>query len=221
MIIQRLLKTRSKDLGASQIFLSLFLLLLAFFVFLNSISSYEETKSYRVVKSVRANFPNFIRQGESADVLGQSQNNEFSPYIVKRIEKAFLFVFPNIELNRGDETKSIKINIPVSLLFDRESGLPRKNAQVLLRNISTILKDSAKTEPLKAEIFFGYKPSRYGVELGESLKLKISFIIEAMLKAGAPQGFVSIGLEPSDPTKLSFKITKKSNYSDLYHRDKL
>jgi hypothetical protein len=218
MIIQRILKTRPKNQGASQIFLSLFLLLLAFFVFLNSISSYEKTKSYKVAKSVRANFPNLVKQGNSADMLGQSQNNELSPNIVKRIEKAFLFALPNIELNRGGETKSIQINIPLRALFDRESGLPRKSAQVLLQNISKILKDSAKTKPLKVEIFFGYKPSRNGIELEESLKLKISFIIETMLKAGAPRGFVSIGLEPSDPNKLSFKITKSSNHSDLYHR---
>ena len=178
MISQRVLKTRSKDLGASQVFLSLFLLLLAFFVFLNSISSYEETKSYRVAKSVRANFPNLSRQGDSADVLGQNENSELSPNTVKRIEEAFRFALPNTEFNRIGETKSIQISIPLSLIFNQESGLPRKNAQLFLRNISKVFKDSAKTTPLKAEIFFGYGSSRNGVELNDSIKFKISFIIE-------------------------------------------
>jgi hypothetical protein len=218
MISQKFLKTRSKNLGTSQVFLSLFLLLLAFFVFLNSISSYEEMKSYRVAKSVRANFPSLIRQGDSAEALGQSENNELSPNIVKRIETVFRFALPNIELNRVSDTKNIQINIPLITLFDKESGLPRKNTQVLLRNISKILKDSEKTNPLKTEIFFGYQPSSNGIELDGPLKSKISFIIETMLKSGAPQGFVAIGLEPSDPNQLSFKITKKSNYSDPYHR---
>jgi hypothetical protein len=220
MIIQRVLKTRSKDLGASQIFLSLFLLLLAFFVFLNSISSYEETKSYRVAKSIRANFPNFTRQGNSADVLGQHKNNEFSPNIVKRIEEAFRFALPSIELDRSGDTNSIQVNIPLSLLFNQESGLPRKNTQVLLGNISKILKDSEKTTPLRTEILFGYKPSRNGVELGEPLKSKVSFIIETMLKAGTPKGFVSIGLQPIDLNKLCFKITKRLNHNDLHNGDR-
>lgn len=218
MISQRISKTRSKDLGASQIFLSLFLLLLAFFVFLNSISSYEETKSYRVAKSVRANFPNLSGQGDSADVLGQKENNELSPNAVKRIEQAFRFVLPNIKLNRSSETKSIQINIPLSRLFNKNNGLPRKKAQVFLQNLSKILTDTEKTQPLSAEIFFGYKPSSNGVELDRRLKLKISFVIETMLKAGVPQGFVSIGLEPNDLNKLRFKITKRSNHSGFYSR---
>ncbi len=78
------IKTKTNDsliqIGTSQLFLSLFLLLLAFFIFINSISSYQERKTSEVVGSVRASFPAVI-SSEELFQLRKYKNPVVSPTI--------------------------------------------------------------------------------------------------------------------------------------------
>ena len=83
---QKIEKKEHNSASISQVFLSLFLLLLAFFVFLNSISSFEKNKSYDVAKSVRANFANFAGKGDNIDLIGKVKNDKINANTVKILE---------------------------------------------------------------------------------------------------------------------------------------
>ena len=83
---QKIEKKEYNSASISQVFLSLFLLLLAFFVFLNSISSFEKNKSYDVAKSVRANFANFAGKGDNVDLIGMVKNDKINVNTVKILE---------------------------------------------------------------------------------------------------------------------------------------
>ena len=100
---QRVFKQQHNSSSLSQLFLSLFLLLLAFFVFLNSISSYEKKKSYDVAKSVRAHFPNLAPQGENNNVFGKNRSNEIEPDTLKLIEDAYQSILPNMKLGKSNQ----------------------------------------------------------------------------------------------------------------------
>ena len=73
---QKIEKKDHNSAAISQVFLSLFLLLLAFFVFLNSISSFEKNKSHDVAKSVRSNFANFAGKGDNVDLIGTAKTTK-------------------------------------------------------------------------------------------------------------------------------------------------
>jgi hypothetical protein len=207
---QRVFKQQHNSSSLSQLFLSLFLLLLAFFVFLNSISSYEKKKSYDVAKSVRAHFPNLVSQGENNNVFGKNRSNEIEPDTLKLIEDAYQFILPNMKLEKSNQSESVEISIPMQLLFDGPSGSPNKNAPVFLRNIVEILKQKGDTYRLAMEIFFSYDPSSKRAKIDDRLQSKLTFLIETLIYTNAPKGYISIGLEPRDNKHIRFKFFIRS-----------
>ena len=209
-------QTAQKEYNSSsipQVFLSLFLLLLAFFVFLNSISSYEKNKSYDVARSVRANFANFVGQGESIDLIGQVNNDKISPNTLKLLENKFRVVIPTITLSKNNRSDNIAFDIPLKSLFDASSASPTKTAEVIFRDISGILKSEEGNQPLKLEMFMGYSVLSGGLKLDKRLQSRMTFLVDSLLQAGAPKGLFSIGLEPrkTDEIRFRFSIAQRKN----------
>ena len=191
----------------SQVFLSLFLLLLAFFVFLNSISSFEKNKSYDVAKSVRANFANFAGKGDDIDLIGKAKNDKINANTVKILENTFNFVVPTIAVKQHQQTDNIEFKIPLKSLFVMSSGLPTKKSKVILNEIGGVLKLKMDKQPIKLEIFMGYRFLSSGLKLDEGVKSKVTFLVDALLQSGAPKGLFSIGLEPGNQEEIRFRFS--------------
>ena len=210
---QKIDKKEHNSASISQVFLSLFLLLLAFFVFLNSISSFEKNKSHDVAKSVRSNFANFAGKGDNVDLIGTVKNDKININTVKVLENIFNFVVPTIAVKKNNQSDNIEFNIPLKSLFDLSSGLPTKKAKVIVNEIGGILKLKADKQPIKLEIFMSYRFLSNGLKLDEGLKSKMTFFVDTLLQAGAPKGLFAIGLEPRNQEEIRFRfsITQSQN----------
>lgn len=204
---QKIEKKEHNSASISQIFLSLFLLLLAFFVFLNSISSFEKNKSYDVAKSVRANFANFAGKGDNIDLIGKVKNDKINANTVKILENTFNFVVPTIAVKQHHQSDNIEFKIPLKSLFVVSSGLPTKKAKVILNEIGGVLKLKGDKQPIKLEIFMGYRFLSSGLKLDEEVKSKVTFLVDALLQSGAPKGLFSIGLEPGNKEEIRFRFS--------------
>lgn len=204
---QKIEKKEHNSASISQVFLSLFLLLLAFFVFLNSISSFEKNKSYDVAKSVRANFANFAGKGDDIDLIGKAKNDKINANTVKILENTFNFVVPTIAVKQHHQADNIEFKIPLKSLFVMSSGLPTKKAKVLLNEIGGELKLKMDKQPIKLEIFMGYRFLSSGLKLDEGVKSKVTFLVDALLQSGAPKGLFSIGLEPGNQEEIRFRFS--------------
>jgi hypothetical protein len=210
---QKIEKKEHNSASISQIFLSLFLLLLAFFVFLNSISSFEKNKSYDVAKSVRANFANFAGKGDNIDLIGKVKNDKINANTVKILENTFNFVVPTIAVKQHHQADNIEFKIPLKSLFVLSSGLPTKKAKVILNEIGGVLKLKGDKQPIKLEIFMGYRFLSSGLKLDEGVKSKVTFLADTLLQAEAPKGLFSIGLEPGiqEEIRFRFSIVQRQN----------
>ena len=204
---QKIDKKEHNSASISQVFLSLFLLLLAFFVFLNSISSFEKNKSYDVAKSVRANFANFAGKGDNVELIGEPKNDKINVNTVRALENTFNFLVPTITVKKNNQSDNIEFNIPLKSLFDLSSGLPTKKAKVIVNEIGGILKLKADKQPIKLEIFMSYRFLSNGLKLDEGLKSKMTFFVDTLLQAGAPKGLFSIGLEPRNQEEIRFRFS--------------
>ena len=210
---QKIEKKEQNSASISQVFLSLFLLLLAFFVFLNSISSFEKNKSYDVAKSVRANFANFAGKGDNIDLIGKVKNDKINANTVKVLENTFNFVVPTIAVKQHHQADNIEFKIPLKSLFVLSSGLPTKKAKVFLNEIGGLLKLKGDKQPIKVEIFMGYRFLSSGLKLDEGVKSKVTFLADTLLQAEAPKGLFSIGLEPGiqEEIRFRFSIVQRQN----------
>ena len=204
---QKIEKKEHNSASISQIFLSLFLLLLAFFVFLNSISSFEKNKSYDVAKSVRANFANFAGKGDNIDLIGKVKNDKINANTVKILENTFNFVVPTIAVKQHHQADNIEFKIPLKSLFVLSSGLLTKKAKVILKEIGGVLKLKGDKQPIKLEIFMGYRFLSSGLKLDEEVKSKVTFLVDTLLQSGAPKGLFSIGLEPGNKEEIRFRFS--------------
>ena len=204
---QKIEKKEHNSASISQIFLSLFLLLLAFFVFLNSISSFEKNKSYDVAKSVRANFANFAGKGDDIDLIGKAKNDKINANTVKILENTFNFVVPTIAVKQHQQTDNIEFKIPLKSLFVMSSGLPTKKSKVILNEIGSALKPKMDKQPIKLEIFMGYRFLSSGLKLDEGVKSKVTFLVDTLLQSGAPKGLFLIGLEPGNQEEIRFRFS--------------
>jgi hypothetical protein len=204
---QKIEKKEHNSASISQVFLSLFLLLLAFFVFLNSISSFEKNKSYDVAKSVRANFANFAGKGDNIDLIGKVKNDKINANTVKILENTFNFVVPTIAVKQHHQADNIEFKIPLKSLFVLSSGLLTKKAKVILNEIGGVLKLKGDKQPIKLEIFMGYRFLSSGLKLDEEVKSKVTFLVDALLQSGAPKGLFSIGLEPGNKEEIRFRFS--------------
>ena len=204
---QKIEKKEHNSASISQVFLSLFLLLLAFFVFLNSISSFEKNKSYDVAKSVRANFANFAGKGDNIDLIGKVKNDKINANTVKILENTFNFVVPTIAVKQHHQADNIEFKIPLKSLFVLSSGLLTKKAKVILNEIGGVLKLKGDKQPIKLEIFMGYRFLSSGLKLDEEVKSKVTFLVDALLQSGAPKGLFSIGLEPGNQEEVRFRFS--------------
>ncbi len=191
----------------SQVFLGLFLLLLAFFVFLNSISSFEKNKSYDVAKSVRANFANLAGKGDNIDLTGKAKNDKINVNTVKILENTFNIVVPTKAVKQRHQSDNIEFKIPLKSLFVMPSGLPTKKAEVILNAIGGVLKPNGDKQPIKLEIFMGYRFLSSGLKLDEGLKSKVTFLVDRLLQTGAPKGSFSIGFEPQNQGEVRFRFS--------------
>ena len=214
---QRIEKKEHNSASISQVFLSLFLLLLAFFVFLNSISSFEKNKSYDVAKSVRANFANFAGKGDNIDLIGKVKNDKINANTVKILENTFNFVVPTIAVKQHHQADNIEFKIPLKSLFVLSSGLPTKKAKVILNEIGGVLKLKGGKQPIKLEIFMGYRFLSSGLKLDEEVKSKVTFLVDTLLQSGAPKGLFSIGLEPGNQEEIRFRFSIVQRQND--HHD--
>ena len=108
----------SVQVGTSQLFLSLFLLLLAFFIFINSISTYKEKKTTQVVESIRANFPAVVSPEELFQ-LRSLKNSAVSRTVFDKLDELFQHLFRNKRLKISYDSDTAQIDIPIELIFEK------------------------------------------------------------------------------------------------------
>ena len=213
-----MVKTKTNDssiqTGTSQLFLSLFLLLLAFFIFINSISSYQERKTSEVVGSVRASFPAIISSKELFQ-LRKYKNSDVSPTVFNELDDAFLFLFQDRRLKVSSDKITSQIDVPVELLFKQGTALPKNNLEKFLKRLAKIIIRAESISPLNTEIVFGYK-SNLNRKFKDNITTKRSSVImSALIEEKVGNGSVAVGLENGHVGFLRFKFRSRTGNGSL------
>ena len=146
----------SVQVGNSQLFLSLFLLLLAFFIFINSISTYKEKKTTQVVESIKANFPAVVSP-EQLFQLRSLKNSAVSRTIFNDLDELFQYLFRDKRLKISYDSDTAQIEIPIELIFEKGRAVQLNKLEELLERLSVIIIRAENEYPLDTEIVFGYE----------------------------------------------------------------
>jgi hypothetical protein len=193
------------SLGSLPLFLSLFILLLAFFIYLNSISSVELGRSDKVLESLRSSFPARFAGGTGMGVLDSDPDRTISDEARKRLELVFDGALP-FQADESDPWGNpVFATLPVDSLFPPGSFEPRPAMVARLGKLADVLRTPGPGRRLDVELLFGYAESGMivgGTRDGRLRVLRASRLAQVLVAAGAPPHVVAIGVEAGSPEEM-------------------
>ena len=200
----------SVQVGTSQLFLSLFLLLLAFFIFINSVSTYKEKKTTDVVESVRASFPAVVSSKQLFQ-LRSLKKSVVSPTVFNELDELFQHLFRDRKLKISFDNKIAQIDIPVNLIFEKATAVRLDKLDTLLVRLAAIIVRAENEYPLGTEIVFGYEGTLEEKFENQLTQERCSVIMSILLEKTVPKGSVAVGLETGNPDFLRFQFRSLIN----------
>ena len=200
----------SVQVGTSQLFLSLFLLLLAFFIFINSVSTYKEKKTTDVVESIRASFPAVVSSKQFFQ-LRSLKKSVVSPTVFNELDELFQHLFRDRKLKISFDNKIAQIDIPVNLIFEKATAVRLDKLETLLVRLAAIIVRAENEYPLGTEIVFGYAGTLEEKFENQLIQERCSVIMSILLEKTVPKGSVAVGLETGNPDFLRFKFRSLIN----------
>ena len=200
----------SVQVGTSQLFLILFLLLLAFFIFINSVSTYKEKKTTDVVESIRASFPAVVSSKQLFQ-LRSLKKSVVSPTAFNELDELFQHLFRDRKLKISFDNKIAQIDIPVNLIFEKATAVRRDKLETLLVRLAAIIVRAENEYPLGTEIVFGYEGTLEEKFENQLTQERCSVIMSILLEKTVPKGSVAVGLETGNPDFLRFKFRSLIN----------
>lgn len=188
------------------VFLGLFLLVLAFFIMLVSISTFEEVKSSRVMDSLTSTFTTVLPptsdpvdfNAKDGDILaGEAFQEQITTIFSTAIQ------VENIEVVQPGRLMRLQMRVNV-LYLDGQTAV-REDQYPLLDRIVAVLSNRPPGLRQDMEVIIGSRVTE-GVSLpvGQTLEMsRVGELARLMVSRGAPPDAISVGMKPGDPGEIS------------------
>ncbi len=191
--------------GTVPLFLSLFLLVLAFFIILVSISTIEDVRSKAVMKSLTSTFADILPPSTDLTKL-MSKTGEVIGAEEFQGEIAGLFTthVRAVKVEVVQPGRAMRLTIPADALFFPDGEQIRPGRRDLLDRLVSSLSGRPEALRFDMQALFG---DRYvdgtAMPIGETLPMRrAGALARALLGRGVPSDGLSVGLQPGDPDEL-------------------
>ena len=187
------------------IFLGLYLLILAFFIILVSISTQEEIKAKAVQDSLTSTFTNLITSSSMTTFTGQTGEIVAGQQFQERIEGLFASAVQIAKVKVVQPGRQMRIIMPADSLFVPETADIRPAQFQLLDRMVASLSNRPAGWLYEMELVIG---SNYAIgqslPIGETLEIRrVGAFAREMRARGAPPESLAVGVEPSNPAEIT------------------
>ncbi|MBL6954478.1 MAG: hypothetical protein ISR50_17705 [Alphaproteobacteria bacterium] len=198
---------RSSEDNGNVVLMSLYLLLVAFFILLNSMAHYEVSRVEEVMGSVKSEFRN---QWAVADTgLSVPSQRGLAPAVddfhgeVRQFFEETLPVDHVEPERRGD---MIRFAVPVDDLFRPDAVAPRPRGRAFLDRMASSLKKVRPGLQAEVEMVLGTGITLPGGDdaVGAFEMRRVSSLAHALRRRGVAAMAMRTGLMPGDPGQISF-----------------
>ena len=186
------------------LFLGLYLLVLAFFVLLVSISTPEEVKSKAVMDSLSSTFAPILPPSTDLTTFTAREGEVVAAQMQSAIKGIFTTSIQVAKVEIINPGKLMRVLLPADSLFFPDTAEIRKGQQPLLDRVVATLSSVPRGMRHDMDFVIG-SPYAEGNVLptGQTLNLaRAGVFARELMKRGAPPGSVSIGLRPGDPGEI-------------------
>lgn len=212
-------------MASLEMLVAVYLLLLAFFVVLNSISNQKVAKAGAVMESVNSAFDKkFAPPAQVVDFLRKpdviAPNDEFVDEIVGLMASVF-------SLDGGYHTEggdTVRINIPLETLFSGNSATPRADLSPFVQELTALVLAEQGDQRREVEFVFGSgrnKLSSQPIQSQFMAARRAGNLAQALVALGLPPSSVStgVGTGPEDVITVQFTVRSAQavavSFSDL------
>ncbi len=180
----------ASQFGSLPLFLSLFLLLLAFFIFLNSISTRQTGKSEDVLDSVRSSFASVLQGGTGEGVFEGEPGKADDKGLRDELLEAFDPLLSETEILRERPGNPFYVDFQTGRLFEGDRIDPILEFRDFSKRVSAVLALKAARDG--AELRFWFNVPEPGSEMLRT-RQRAARLAEIMIASGTPRANVSIG----------------------------
>ncbi len=198
--------TEGQGGGSIALFLGLYLLILAFFILLVSISTLEDEKTQAAVTSVTTSFakvlPPELQLKVDSEVAGEVLAGQHFQDSINDIFTS------SIQITKAEVTqvgKQMVIQLDSDALFETGSDAVRKTNHPLLDRVVATLSGSPPGLRFDMEFVIG-SPYQKGkiLPIGETLEMqRAGSFVREMMGRGVPPGNIAVGITPGNPKNVS------------------
>lgn len=203
------IKTTTQNEPWVVIFLSLFLILLAFFILLNALATIEETKARKVLTSVAATFRSVVDFETRAQLLISDLGpTPEAQEVMEALEQLWVTAVPIAKVEKLTNGQVMQMTIPVNELFLGRKAVLRADREALFDQTGLLLALTAKGGITEAEVVFGTRRAdgTLADSEGRLAAERAGRIAAALVGHGAPPDRLAIGLWEDDPAMLRVRF---------------
>lgn len=210
-----------KGIGSQLPGLSLFVMLLAFFMVLNSMSSYEEQKTDSIMQSIDDTFASKITEmgNDKPSITKSSEKALGEGDTIERIDALFKSQIPGYKATLNKRRGMMQMQIPRQEFENAVKGLggeedakadPSKN---FLPTLVSLMRTEARGTPYRVEITYFMDESPARVQNQEPQRMadtirSVAGIAQDIEKAGLLPKLMTIGLQKGDSKMVELVFQK-------------
>lgn len=229
------MKTASKSTSTVMASLSLFLIILAFFIMMNTISQRQGSRTEGVLASISGSFKEFAQTTIIAlDVADQGAGQEAAPGFETSIEHLFESAFPLVHVEAFEVFDRIEVTLPLESMFAPGGTAIRGKNEAVLDRLADILGYDAPGKIHEVEALLSWTPTANkdgavadnadsGVSDVDALLAvnRAGALARALTARGVSAAAIAIGIERrlSDSLRLLF-VTRPAEAADEQADDK-
>ncbi len=198
---------RSSGAKASiSLFLSLFLLILAFFILLVSISTFEEVKSNAVMDSLSSTFKTVLPvRGDPTEFTAKDGDVFAAQQFQDQISDIFSTAMQVAKVEIVQPGRQMRASFPVNSMFVPETAEVRPVAIPLLDRIVAALSSSPPGLKFEMEFLTAAGKGEDGMlPVNETLSLsRTGAFAREMVARGLPPSSMAVGIEAADAKRIN------------------
>lgn len=178
--------------GATLLYLGVFILLLAFFILLNSISHFHDSKVGAVIRSVDDAFSaHAVLTGAAGD---RQQMRADAARALQDLGDLIRAELPLAKVETGTQTGTLYVSMPATALFVGDGLAIRSDQQPLMDRVARALEPRRQGISVQAELLFATRD----VDDTTPLVARAGALARALSDLGANPAWMSVGLEKGE-----------------------
>ncbi len=188
------------------LFLSLFLLILAFFILLVSISTFEEVKSNAVMNSLSSTFATILPpSGDPTEFTAKDGDILAAQQFQDQITEIFAAALQVAKIDVVQPGQRMRASFPIESMFASGASDLRPVSIPLLDRIVAAVSGSPAGVKFEMEFVIA---AEYGdgntLPVNQTLGLlRAGNFAREMAGRGLPPGSIAVGIEPGDPKRVN------------------